>query len=702
MGRARMLDPEQPRARLLPDEPPIGEQYGPPDPSVPEQYGPPAELNTPPNVPLDVAKGIGSGVERGVVGMPGIPTDLARLAQFGWLELQDKLYGEKGWITQDPLHRRRLEAQIAQGGSFLLGSRELIEAAKPYVPGIDYEPQTKAGELGQTFGEMLPGAVVPGQLMMRGAGGAAKVGRGVVDALYQAAAPAVAAETAESLAKDTPFAPYAAPAAAIATSLATQRLPVPRGAAAVPGVSRGAVERANRAITDEGGHAAVAGELDRLGEAGTLMDAGPNLRGQAEALVSSPGPAQTDLLRAVRERNEAAADRITAGVNRALGDPVNYERDTQALLDQRRLRGNRFYGQAEQSGGRIDTTPVVQHIESLLPTNIAANASTPTPIERALLDARGRLQNRSDMRSLHNVKEGLDDQIAAAVRAKEGAMANRLAGVRDRLVQQLEEGTTLRDPQGQPLRGPDGRPQSLYRQAREEYAGDSAVLRAREEGLTAFDRNLTPNQMAIDNRARTEAERIAFQMGARQAIELKMGNSRNDAKAVRDTFEVPFNRAKLIQVVGQEEANNLIRLLRQETRIAGTNQRLTSASATAGRQAAQKEFPSSLPGAERQHWPSITEWPTRILQGAYNRTVAPVINTLNRESRGEISRDAGRILSMPAGDERARLLEQLRQAYEGGDRRVPASVTAPMAGYGAELDSDRPPLELTVHPSRRR
>jgi len=158
----------------------------------------------------------------------------------------------------------------------------------------------------------------------------------------------------------------------------------------------------------------------------------------------------------------------------------------------------------------------------------------------------------------------------------------------------------------------------------------------------------------------------------------------------------------LIQVVGQEEANNLIRLLRQETRIAGTGQRLTSASATAGRQAAQKEFPSSLPGAERQHWPPITEWPTRILQGAYNRTVAPVINTLNRENRGQISRDAGRILSMEPGNERARLLEQLRQAYEGGDRRVPASVTAPMAGYGAEVDSDRPPLELTVHPSRRR
>ena len=167
-------------------------------------------------------------------------------------------------------------------------------------------------------------------------------------------------------------------------------------------------------------------------------------------------------------------------------------------------------------------------------------------------------------------------------------------------------------------------------------------------------------------------------------------------------FEVPHNRAKLIQIVGQQQANDLISVLRQETRIAGTNQRLTGQSATAGRQAAQKEFPISLPGAETPHWPSITEWPTRILQGAYNRTVAPADQHLNRESRGQINRDAGRILSMPPGNERAALLEQLRRAYEGGDRRVPASVSAPLAGYGAELDSDRPPLEITVHPSRRR
>jgi hypothetical protein len=676
MGRARFLDAEEappPRARFLDEPAPV--------PGAPEQYGPPAELNTPPNVPLDVAKGVGSGIERGVVGMPGLPTDMARLAQLGWLTLQEKLYG--------PEHRRRMEALTAQGGSFLPGSSELIEAAKPYVPGLGYEPQTKAGEVGQTFGEFIPGAVVPGQLALRGAGTAARLGRAAVDIGYQAAAPAVAAEGAEALAKDTRLAPYAAPAAAIATSLATGQLPLPRATTAVPGFSPGATGRVNRAIADEGGHAAAAAELQRLGPDGRLMDVGPNLTGQAEALVSSPGRAQSELLRVVRERNAQAGDRIAGAVDRVIGNPVDFEQQTQALMDQRRLRAARFYGAAEGHTAPIDTTPVLQQIDRLMPPGTTAN---PTQIERALTDVRGMLAGRSDMRSLHNVKEALDDQIAAAVRANEGGRANQLGQVRDQLVRQLEAGTTVTNAQGHQT--------SLYRQARQEYAGDSAILRAREEGRSVFDRDVNPSTVAREQVARTEAERIAFTEGAREAVELKMGNARNDALAVRNTFETRHNRQKLIQVVGQQQADDLINVLRQETRLAGTNQRLTSQSATAGRQAAQKEFPSALPGS-KPGWPSVTELPTRALQGVYQRTIGPLVDAYKGARLGDVSRDAGRILSMPGGPERDQLMEQLRRAYERGDARPPSYVTAPMAGRSAELDEDRPPLEITVHPRRR-
>jgi len=249
MARVRLLDDtelqEQPRVRLLDERelPGRGEEYGPPQPGVPEQYGPPAQMQQPPSVMADVGKGIGSGIERGVVGAPGMPTDLFRLAQLGWLTLQDKLYGEKGIIYQDPQHRARLEAQVAQQPSFLPGSSEIIEAAKPYVPGLGYEPQTKAGEVAQTFGEFIPGAVIPGQIGLRGVSTAGRVGRAAIDTLYQAAAPAAAAETAEHYAKGTRFEPYAAPAAAIATSLGMGKMPMPNATTAAPGVSAGATSR---------------------------------------------------------------------------------------------------------------------------------------------------------------------------------------------------------------------------------------------------------------------------------------------------------------------------------------------------------------------------------------------------------------------------------------------------------------------------
>ena len=712
MGKLRIVGEEEAPATAPASQPnrlrfleglPEGEQYGPPDPSVPEQYGPPAELQSRPSVAADVAKGVGSGAVRGTISAFGMPTDAARLTKQGWLWLQDKLYGEKGIITQDPNHRARMEALVNEGGSYLPGSQELLDMAKRVgIPGVDFEPQTKAGEVAQTFGEFIPGAVVPGQLGLRGVSTAARVGRGLVDIGYQAAAPAIAATAAEAAAKGTKFEPYAAPAAAIVTSLAAGKLPTPNATTAAPGVSAGATSRVNRAIIDEGGHARVGAELQRLGPDGRLMDVGPNLTGQAEALVSSPGRAQSEILEVVRERNRVAGDRITGAVDRVIGNPADYELETQQLMNQRRLRANRFYGAAEAHQGQVDTTPVIRHIESQMPHTPATNQPpAPTSIEAALDRVRTQLVGRNDMRSLHNVKESLDDQIAAAVRNNEGALANRLIGVRDRLVAQIDDGTTLRNAQGQPVRGPDGLPVSLYRRAREEYAGDSAILRAREEGLSVFDRDVNPRTLAREQLARTQAERIAFQEGARQSIEMKMGNARNDAAAVRGHFEVPWNRAKLIQIVGQDGAEDLLRTLGQETRLAGTNQRLTSQSATAGRQAAQKEFPSSLPEA-KTHWPPITEWPTRIPQWLWDKSGARVANALNNEGRGQISRDAGRILTMPPSNERDRMLDQLRVAYEGGDRRTPAFVAAPIAGWSSEIDDDRAPLSITVHPSRRR
>jgi hypothetical protein len=403
------------------------------------------------------------------------------------------------------------------------------------------------------------------------------------------------------------------------------------------------------------------------------MDVGPNLGGQAEALVASPGRAQSEVLRVVRDRNNAAGDRIAGSVNRVVGDPVNFHAETEALMNQRRLRAARFYGQAEGHTTPIDTTPVVQQIERLLPHG---PVNQPTQIEQRLLDVRGVLVGRSDMRSLHNVKESLDDQIATAVRNNEGGLARQLGTVRDQLVRQIDAGTTVGGT-------------SLYRQAREAYAGDSAILRAREEGLHVFDRDVNPNVVAQEQAARTEAERIAFQSAAREAIALKMDNARNDALAVRNLFETRANRGKLNQIVGQQNADELINILRQETRLAGTNARMTQQSVTAGRTAAQKEIPSSLPES-KPAWPNVVELPTWLLQKGYQGTVGPVIDAVTRTRRGEIAGDLGRILTAPAQD-RAALLEQLRQAYEGVGRATPPWIAAPMAKRSADLDEDRPP-----------
>src|SRR5258705_9804612 len=89
----------------------------------------------------DIAKGFGSGVERGAVATAGLPGDVAHamITLQNWMrrKLGPEGLGVPG-VQGQPLSE--------EGSEFIPPtSQEVISAATPYVPGIDYQPQTTAG-----------------------------------------------------------------------------------------------------------------------------------------------------------------------------------------------------------------------------------------------------------------------------------------------------------------------------------------------------------------------------------------------------------------------------------------------------------------------------------------------------------------------------------------------------------------------------
>jgi len=122
----------------------------------------------------DVAKSAGSGLERGLVSVPGLPGDIGQLyarspAMGAWLYqnyLQNVGKAAPGSAKQafeaktaeieksmKPSERAGLTGNVF--GYQLPTGRGVVEAASPYVPGITYEPQTRAGRIAGTVGEFV-------------------------------------------------------------------------------------------------------------------------------------------------------------------------------------------------------------------------------------------------------------------------------------------------------------------------------------------------------------------------------------------------------------------------------------------------------------------------------------------------------------------------------------------------------------------
>lgn len=92
----------------------------------------------------DIAKSLGSGVARGVVGLPGVFGDIETLGRMG-------LRAAGAGVSADP---------------FMPTSREVISGVAGVLPeamqpALTYQPQTAAGRMARTAGEFGGGAIIP-------------------------------------------------------------------------------------------------------------------------------------------------------------------------------------------------------------------------------------------------------------------------------------------------------------------------------------------------------------------------------------------------------------------------------------------------------------------------------------------------------------------------------------------------------------
>lgn len=323
----------------------------------------------------------------------------------------------------------------------------------------------------------------------------------------------------------------------------------------------------NRALTADGFTPETASQqLAAFGDAGMIADLGPNLQRQAGALAATPGEAQQVVRGAIADRTAGASGRTTEAANRALGQPTDAMSTMQRLIQERADAAAPAYLDAY-----IQPMPENGRVRAALSTPAGQTAwqraSVLAENEGIALDL-----SRPTVRSIDLTKRALDDMVSSAQRAGNNNEARVLGGVRNLLV----SGVDAAVPQ--------------YAAARQTFASHAALQDAFEAGQSLFEKGLNPGQVNRMMRGMTEGERQLMQEGARSALADLMGGARNDALKARQVFDQGYNREKLAQVIGREQADTLISDLGNEAAFARTRDVVTGNSETAARAAAMGEI----------------------------------------------------------------------------------------------------------------
>lgn len=422
---------------------------------------------------------------------------------------------------------------------------------------------------------------------------------------------------------------------------------------ALRGYNRGAVDRVAGAVSDD----AASGQqfqnaAQRLGPERMVLDMGPGVLGHAETIAQRPGAGAGQVLRAVTERGQGAAGRITADVDAALGA----RRDIPALLQQmgldRAQEAAQNYGILRGQGGSLANSqqpvwgPGLQALTSRPSVRQAIDAVLDTAAERgiALRDPFRRLQNgrltlqngrvQPSFEFWDTVKRHLDLQVARD--PANGDLVRTVAALRDEL-DRLVPG---------------------YAQARQAFQARSQVIEGVEEGQEAFRRGIDPSQLRADLAARTPEAQAGFRLGARQNIANVMGEAVDPESAARRAFASPFARERLDTVLGPQNAQRLTNRLDAETTFQAAENRVRGNSATARRQAFGELYPAPAGQAAGNQLKeqNLTGWGLFLANRIWNASRSAASD----RERARIAEDAARLLTA-SGDQADGIIAALQQ-----------------------------------------
>jgi hypothetical protein len=276
--------------------------------------------------------------------------------------------------------------------------------------------------------------------------------------------------------------------------------------------------------------------LDKLGPQARVADLGQgastNMRGQLDFLASQPGMAGNQVANAIRERQVTRGGRLVDAAEDALGTQgARLSSTVEDLIAERARNAGPLYERLR----KIDV-PIDQELASVVDSasriglhktgrNIAAGNSVSYTLDDPLAAQTGKYS----VGDLDTLKQAIDTKImtsgtdrATGRLTPEGASLNNL---RVKLIDHLDN-----------LTG------GFYKEARDAFAGPSALIAAAELGKRSLNQDVMRLSGAVERMS--AGERDAFRVGAFEALRTKVGSQGGQTELL-NLYKTPNMQEKL-------------------------------------------------------------------------------------------------------------------------------------------------------------
>lgn len=444
----------------------------------------------------------------------------------------------------------------------------------------------------------------------------------------------------------------------------------------VPGVSKRAATMLADDIANSGGEAAVRQRLAQLGPDAMLMDASPSTMGRAQGLAVLPDTREM-VTAPLTIRNQGTNQRLISELDGALGhSPVPSQVESGLALSRQQVA--EAYGPAFRDARAVDTSRLADTLDTML-VDLRGPARDGVARARGYLNIPGSRELDPNPRALFETRQAIDGLIEGETNTK---VLGQLGFVRQAVDDHLRAavpGIKDVDARFQELARQSG---GLQRGSQLLDGGKSAVRPV--ELADEITRAVSPEGQMVG----PSATALRMRQGTRAEIDRLVGTRANDLEALKQAVkgDGDWNRAKLAQLFGDQEAGRVFHAVDREAAFRDAYRKVVENSQTAQRTHAASGVAPRGDGGTAADIGTVVAGATGGIPGAAMavsaRSLRAANNSVMKASDIDRNKELARLLTSPADSQTDILVQALASNARGGQR---ASVAGDRAKTLAQI-----------------